>query len=205
MNGLFITFEGIEGCGKTTQIQRLAAALEAQDRDVLVTREPGGTPAAEAIRNVLLDPAHALLSTMAELLLYTAARAQHLEERILPALEAEKIVLCDRFLDSTLAYQGGGRGLDAALIRQLHALTAAGVTPDATFLLDLPAQAGLDRALKRAAADRIEQEPIAFHECVRQEFLRLAAEDPRRITIIDAARPVGEIATHILAQVNALN
>lgn len=200
--GRFITFEGIEGSGKSTQIQRVQRHLEAQGRRVCVTREPGGTPMAEAIRDLLLDPAHAALSPAAELFLYEAARAQHVDEKIRPALEAGQIVLCDRFADSTTAYQGAGRGLERNDVLRLHQAATRGVWPDLTIVLDLPAEAGLARARQTGAPDRIEAEPLAFHERVRHEFLRLANEEPNRIAVYDAAQPADALTAAVCRRVD---
>ncbi len=199
MRGLFITFEGVEGCGKTTQIERLRQHLEAQGHTVLMTREPGGTPIAEAIRELLLDPAHDALSPAAELLLYEAARAQHVDERIRPALESGTTVLCDRFADSTTAYQGAGRGLPREELEHLHRIATGDVWPDLTIVIDLPVEAGLARARARGRADRMEQQDVAFHERVRQGFLELAARNPERVRIIDGTQSIDEIAAAIRA------
>jgi dTMP kinase len=203
MKGLFITFEGIEGCGKTTQIQRLNDYLRGSGHTVEVTREPGGTPIAETIREVLLDPGNHALAPMTELLLYEAARAQHVAERIRPALESGAVVLCDRFADSTTAYQGAGRSLSPEDVQRLHQLATQGVWPDLTFLIDLPVETGLDRVSLRGTADRMESETLAFHERVRQGFLELARREPRRITIIDGTQTAEAVAEAIRIQVDA--
>ena len=197
MKGRFITFEGVEGCGKSTQIELLRAQLEAEGRTVLVTREPGGPPIAESIRELLLNPGHDAMAPMAELLLYEAARAQHVAERIRPALDAGHIVLCDRFYDSTTAYQGAGRALPREIVEGLHELATGGLRPELTLLLDLSAETGLARARKRGRSDRIEQEAIDFHERVRAAFLELAQREPERITIIDAALSIENVAATI--------
>lgn len=197
MRGLFITFEGVEGCGKSTQIERLRLHLEACGQRVLMTREPGGTPIAEAIRDLLLDPSHHAMSPSAELLLYEAARAQHVDERIRPALESGVTVLCDRFADSTTAYQGAGRGLPLNALEYLHLIATGGVWPDLTFVIDLPVEIGLERARARGRADRMEQEALAFHERVRQGFLELARREPARIRVIDGTQSIDEIAAAI--------
>lgn len=189
--GFFITFEGIEGCGKTTQLRRLAADLQARGHAVLLTREPGGCAIADTLRQVLLDSANHAMAPATELLLYAAARAQHVAEVIRPALEARKIVLCDRFTDATLAYQGYGRGLDLELIRVLNRIAAGSVIPDLTLLLDFSAEEGLARARHRNAGSggpdegRFEAESLAFHQKVRQGYLALAAT-AERFRIIDA-------------------
>lgn len=194
MSGVFITFEGGEGTGKTTQIALLRDYLEARGHAVVVTREPGGAPIAEAIRTILLDPAHAAMCPVAELLLYEAARAQHVAELIRPALEAGKTVLSDRFADSTTVYQGAGRGLPSDAVRGLHEIATAGVWPSLTIVFDLPVEEGLRRAGLPGVADRIERESLAFHQRVRDGFLHLAEQEPRRVHVVDAARPIDTIA-----------
>lgn len=200
--GTFITFEGIEGCGKTTQLQRLANFLTAAGHSVLVTREPGGCAIADALRAVLLDSANQAMAPTAELLLYAAARAQHVAEIIRPALAAGRIVLCDRFSDATLAYQGYGRGLDRELILELNRVATGGLAPDVTVLLDFPAEDGLARARRRNAGSggpdegRFEAESLAFHHRVRQGYLALAATDPRFL-VVDARGGQEEVAARI--------
>jgi dTMP kinase len=194
MRGAFISFEGIEGSGKTTQIALLADSLSARGRSVQLTREPGGTPIGDQVRKILLDPANAALDPKAELLLYAAGRAQHLAELIMPALKAGTIVLCDRFSDATLAYQGYGRGLDPDLIGDLDRIVTAGMRPDLTILLDIDAAAGLARARGRntrnglEAEARFENELLSFHERVRRGYLELAQREPGRIRVVDAAQ-----------------
>lgn len=204
----FITFEGVEGSGKTTQIQLLKETLEAQGHRVLATREPGGCPIADAIRAILLDSANRDLVPRAELLLYAAARAQHVEQVIRPALAAGTIVLCDRFADATTAYQGGGRGLDAALIDELNAVAAGGLAPDLTLLFDLPAAVGLARARHRnqngMARDegRFEMEELDFHERVRTAYLALAGREPRCRTV-DATGSAEQVAARVAAEIDS--
>lgn len=199
MPGAFITFEGIEGSGKSTQISRLQQHLTAHGRPVRLTREPGGTPIGDQVRRILLDPANGLLDPTAELLLYAASRAQHLREVILPELEAGNIVLCDRFSDATLAYQGYGRGLSIPTIRELDRIVTAGLRPVLTVLLDLTVEAGLGRARGRNTSQglhaeaRFENEDLVFHNRVRDGYLRLAQEEPDRIRIVNAARTPDEI------------
>ncbi len=202
--GRFITFEGIEGCGKSTQIGLLADHLRAAGRNVVLTREPGGTPAAEAIRAILLDPAQDALSPTTELLLYAAARAQHVHQVIRPAVKAGAVVLCDRFADSTEAYQGGGRALSHETIDILRNIATDGMGPDCTILLDLPAAEGLARTRSRGELDRIEGEPLAFHERVRAAFLAIAAREPERVIVINAAASVEAIAGEIGPRMDAL-
>lgn len=204
MKGLFITFEGIEGCGKSTQVQKLKEHLEAHGHRVDLTREPGGTPIGEAIRKILLEPANTAMTATTELLLYQAARAQHVAERIRPALEQGTIVLCDRFVDSTTAYQGAGRGLPLHEIERLHGLATANLAPDLTIVLDLPAEEGLKRAMNAREFDRIEREAIDFHREVRQAFLRIAESDPQRVKTIDGLLPIEEVAGQIAALVEPL-
>ena len=195
--GKFVTFEGIEGCGKTTQIGLAAAWLKERGILSLTTAEPGGTPLGRKIRDILLNRGLCAIGAEAELLLFAAARAQHVREAILPALNANQWVLCDRFADATLAYQGFGRGLDAAFIRRLNAFSAGSLKPDLTLLFDLPVETGLERAKKRTAGvrpesaeDRFEQEDLAFHERIRQGYLTLAAAEPDRFRIIDGAADI---------------
>jgi dTMP kinase len=185
-----ITCEGIEGSGKSTQILRLADHLRGQGREVVVTREPGGCPIADAIRRILLDPSNSRLCATAELLLYAAARAQHVEEVIRPTLAQGVVVLCDRYIDATLAYQGFGRGLDLTLITELNQVASSGLLPDLTLLFDLPVATGLNRALARNAValeneGRFEAESLAFHQRVRAGYLQSASQE-ERFTIIDA-------------------
>ncbi|MCP4639708.1 MAG: dTMP kinase [bacterium] len=204
MKGLFITIEGVEGSGKSTQIIRLKHDLESEGHTVDVTREPGGTGISESIRRLLLDPALTGISPVAELLLYQAARAQHVDERIRPALEAGHVVICDRFADSTTAYQGAGRDLKMDMILELHHLATRGVWPDLTIVLDLPVEKGLSRAAQVHEPDRLENEPIDFHQRVREEFLRLADREPDRVKIVDAALPVNEVSRSIWGHVEGI-
>jgi dTMP kinase len=190
---LFITFEGIEGCGKTTQIGHLTSFLKRVHRPFLLTREPGGTEVGEQIRKILLSSENVGIEPMAELFLYAAARVQHLRQVIFPALREEKIVLCDRFLDATIAYQGYGRGLDLDWIAAIHRHAMEEVKPDLTFLLDLPVEEGLKRAQKRIEGqtikeDRFEKENLAFHQRVRGGYLLLARQDPQRIIMLDGMK-----------------
>ena len=191
---MFITLEGIEGSGKTTQVQAIAQWLAAAGRDCLTTREPGGTPIGGQIRSVLLHPDNSELAPTAELMLYMADRVQHLETVVRPALAAGKVVVCDRYFDATLVYQGYARGLEREMIRQLHQLACNGLTPDLTLLLDLDPEAGLARAWHRIHSDdahvkesRFEKEKLAFHQRVRAGYLDLARREPQRFCIIDAA------------------
>jgi dTMP kinase len=193
MKGTFITFEGIEGSGKSTQIALFADYLTARGVRHVLTREPGGTLIGDQIRKILLDPANRALDPAAELLLYAASRAQHLREIILPALACGANVLCDRFSDATLAYQGYGRGLDIEMIRALDRIVTAGMRPDLTLLFDIEAASGVARARGRnnsrglEAEARFENEELAFHERVRQGYLALVAQEPERIQVVDAS------------------
>ncbi len=202
MKGKFITLEGIEGSGKSTQIVLLASYLKSLGIRTVLTREPGGTLIGDQVRKILLDPANTALDPKAELLLYAASRAQHLKEVILPQLEAG-VVLCDRFADATLAYQGYGRNLDIELIHTLDRIVCAGLKPDVTILLDIDAEVGVARARGRndsrglETEARFENEAIAFHERVRQGYLTLARREPDRIRIVGASRPMEDIQSEI--------
>ena len=204
---MFITFEGIEGCGKTTQIQRLAHNLEKQGIQIILTLEPGGTEIGKRIRHILLDSKNIHLSPLTELLLYEADRAQHVAEIIKPALDSGKWVLCDRFYDATVVYQGLARGQDRDLINLLNIKVTDQIRPDLTFLLDCPVDIGLERALKRNenldlnGQGRFEQEEMNFHQKVREGYLSLAREFPERFKIIDATHQPGEVEEHIMARV----
>lgn len=203
MKGLFITFEGVEGCGKSTQLERLKEHLETAGHTVVVTREPGGTPIAEAIREILLDPDNTAMGATAELLLYEAARAQHVHEKIAPALAAGNIVLCDRFADSTTAYQGAGRGIAPDVLHGLHITATEGLWPDLTILLDLDVKIGLERARTRGRKDRLEREAIDFHQRVRDGFLALANAEPARIAVVDGDAPLDIVSQAIVKRVEA--
>ncbi|MFO1464004.1 MAG: dTMP kinase [bacterium] len=206
---LFITFEGGEGSGKTTQIQRLAEALKARGRATLLTREPGGTAIGGEIRKILLDGKNHHLSPLAELMLYAADRAQHIAESVRPALAQGRIVLCDRFCDATVAYQGFGRGLDLQLISELNELATGGLKPQRTYLLDLPVEIGLARAKarlerQRSSEGRFEAEALAFHEKVRKGYLRLASEEPERFRVLDGTLEVEAIHRKIFQDLETL-
>jgi len=202
----FITFEGIEGSGKSTQLLILKRRLEQNGHRIVATREPGGCPIADAIRTILLDPVNQVLVPRSELLLYAAARAQHVEQMIRPALANGATVLCDRFADATTAYQGGGRGLDIALVAELNTIATGGLTPDLTLLLDFPVEIGLSRARQRNqqevghAEGRFELETLAFHHRVRSAYLALAAREPR-FRIIDASGTEQQVAGRVAAVV----
>lgn len=201
--GLFVTFEGGEGVGKSTQTTLLAEALRATGHAVTVTREPGGTAMAETLRGLLLDPANDL-DAMDQVLLLNAARHNHVRKVIAPALRDGGVVICDRFVDSTRAYQGAAGGIDARTITDLHQLVLGPLMPDLTLILDAPVETGLRRAAGRAAAtDRFEMADRTFHENLRQGFLAIAAADPERCHVLSADGPVAEIAAAILARVQA--
>lgn len=201
---MFITFEGIEGSGKTTQIERARTFLEGQGLSVVLTREPGGTAIGKKIRAILLDPASDRLDPTAELLLYFADRAQHLQEKVRPHLAKGATVLCDRYYDATLAYQGHARGLSMPLIEHLHQLVLDDFKPDLTFLLDLPPQVGLARAWRQIESGartgnetRFETEALKFHESVRQGYLALASREPLRFRKIDASQKADDVWNQI--------
>jgi dTMP kinase len=188
--GLFISFEGIEGCGKTTQAKLLARWLKAQGRQVLITREPGGPPIAEKIRKVLLDSKNHHMFPLTELLLLQASRAQHLAQVIIPALKAGKVVICDRFADSSTAYQGYGREMDLNMVGQLNQIAVDGFWPKLTLVFDLPVEQGFARAAGRKRAfDRMENQEKAFHQKVRRGFQKIARQDPRRVKMLDGSQP----------------
>lgn len=193
MSGLFITLEGPEGAGKSTNRDYLAERLREHGIDVLLTREPGGTPLAEQVRELLLAPSSETMAADTELLLVFAARAQHLDQVIRPALARGCVVLCDRFTDATYAYQGGGRGLSEARIAVLEEFVQGALRPDLTLVFDLPVEVGLARAAARGRLDRFEQEGRQFFDAVRHTYLRRAAEQPQRYRILDAAQSLNEV------------
>ena len=193
MKGQFITVEGIEGVGKTTNIEFIHKWLLAAGKDVVVSREPGGTPLGEAIRDLLLDPQYTGMDSTCELQLMFAARAEHLACVIRPALEKGQWVLCDRFTDATYAYQGGGRGIDTGVIARLESLVQGDFRPDITLLLDVPVEVGLARAGKRGDLDRFEQEKVEFFERVRQAYLDMAWQYTARYRVIDASQSLEQV------------
>ncbi|MEK1907977.1 MAG: dTMP kinase [Pseudomonas sp.] len=197
MSGLFITLEGPEGAGKSTNREYLAARLREQGIDVLLTREPGGTPLAERIRELLLAPSDEQMAADTELLLVFAARAQHLAEVIRPALARGAVVLCDRFTDATYAYQGGGRGLSIERIAALENFVQGDLRPDLTLVFDLPVEVGLARAAARGRLDRFEQEGQGFFEAVRQTYLQRAAATASRCRILDASQSLNAVQQSI--------
>ena len=208
-SGLFISFEGGEGAGKSTQIRKLAAALTAKGHDVVVTREPGGSAGAEAVRHVLLNGAAEAYGTRMEALLFAAARSDHVEQIIRPALERGAVVLCDRFMDSSRVYQGVTGNLEVDFIEALQRVAVNGVVPDRTIILDIPADIGMERARSRSKAestgpDRFEKEQLDTHEKRRHGFLDIAIREPERCRVVDATRSEDEIATEIRKLVEVL-
>jgi len=203
-NGLFITLEGPEGAGKSTNRDYLAQLLGGSGREVVLTREPGGTPLAERIREILLAPAAEPMAVDTELLLMFAARAQHLAQIVRPALARGALVLCDRFVDATYAYQGGGRGVPVERIAILEAFVLGDLQPDLTLVFDLPVEIGLARAARRGALDRFEQEQRAFFDAVRQTYLQRAQAVPERYSVIDASRTLAEVQADLRALVARL-
>ncbi len=208
---LFITFEGIEGCGKTTQSKLLASYFQKTPIPYLLTREPGGSPLGERIRQILLSSQNNGMEPMAELFLYAADRVQHLRRVILPALGEGKVVLCDRYADATTAYQGYGRGLDLEWLEEIHRLAMGNIKPHLTFLLDLPVEEGLKRAFRRMAEspmaeDRFEKETLDFHRRVREGYLALARREPERIFLLDGMKTPSilhqEIVSHLPSELN---
>ncbi len=196
--GVFITFEGGEGAGKSTHIRFLAAALQAEGYEVLCLREPGGTVIGEVLRDVVLNPDFEAMSFETELLIYEAARAQLMEEVIRPALERGAVVLCDRFSDSTIAYQAFGRGIDRKTVEKLNHFATGGIKPDRTLVLMPPdADSGLERATHRNGADRLEMAGSDFHHRVNQAFKRMVEEDPDRMRLVDSSQTKSQTATAV--------
>lgn len=201
--GLFITVEGIDGCGKSTQARLIAAALEAAGHDVLRLREPGGAKISEQIRAILLDPANAEMGDVCELLLYEAARAQLVHQVIRPALAAGKTVVCDRFYDSTTAYQAFADGLDRNMVSQANELAVDGCRPDLTLVLDLPVEDALRRRSGREAEDRLELKGLEFQERVAAGFRAVAADEPDRVKLIDAGGSIAEVFSGVAAELRS--
>ncbi len=193
MKGLFITIEGAEGSGKSTQIERLRRYLEGKNFEVVLTREPGGTIISEAIRDILLNKDYMEMSDTTEALLYAASRAQHVEQFIKPSLSEGKVVICDRFVDSSVIYQGCARGLGMDNIETINSYATGGLKPDLTILLDIDAEEGLKRKKAQKELDRIELQKLEFHKKVSQGYKKLAKKHPERIYAIDAALPVESI------------
>jgi len=205
MRGRFITFEGGEGSGKSTQASLLADRLKAMAVGVVLTREPGGSPGAEAIRHVLLSGAAKPLGPEAEAMLFAAARDDHLQTKVRPALDRGRWVICDRFIDSTRVYQGALGEVDPRIIRGLERVTVGVTVPDLTFILDVPAEVGLERASRRRGkqkADRFETETLAFHSRLREAYRQIAAAEPDRCMLIDTQRPKEKVAEEIWTIVN---
>jgi dTMP kinase len=203
MRGVLVTFEGVEGSGKSTQIERLRAWLDAEGFAVLVSREPGGTPIGEQVRAVLLDPDNGAMDGLTELFLYLASRCQHVREVVRPAIQRGMVVLLDRYVDSSVAYQGGGRGLGPRPVARLNKLATGGLAPDLTILVDVPVEVG--RRRKGASGlDRLERERVEFHERVRDSYLQLARRAPRRWCVVDGGQPAGDIARSIRVAVEKL-
>lgn len=201
--GLFITVEGIDGCGKSTQARLIAAALEAAGHDVLRLREPGGVKISEQIRAILLDPANAEMGDVCELLLYEAARAQLVHQVIRPALAAGKTVVCDRFCDSTTAYQAFADGLDRNMVSQANELAVDGCRPDLTLVFDLPVEDALRRRSGREAEDRLELKGLEFQERVAAGFRAVAADEPDRVKLIDAGESIAEVFSSVVAELRS--
>lgn len=198
MTGLFITFEGPDGAGKTSVLTELLPQLQkVVQQPIIETREPGGNPISEAIREIILDPNNTAMDKRTEALLYTAARRQHIIEKILPALTADRIVLCDRFVDSSLAYQGAGREIGVDEVDQMNEFATEKLTPNLTLYLDVPSEIGLQRIAehRQSQNDRLDQEALSFHQKVRSEYLVLADQYPERIKIIDATRPFADVVS----------
>jgi len=201
---MFLTVEGVEGVGKSTHIETIKNFLDARDIACILTREPGGTPVAERIRELLLAVhEEEALCELSELLLVFAARAQHLERVVKPALAQGKWVICDRFTDATYAYQGGGRGLDVAIIAGLESLVQGELKPDLTIILDLDPRIGMQRASERGELDRFEREKIEFFDKVRQTYLDIAAADPQRCVVIDAGNDLAAVSSDLLKVLNS--
>lgn len=209
MRGKFITFEGPEGSGKTTQIRALGEYLSERGRDVLITREPGGTGIGDQIRAVLHDVRNTAMLPNTEILLYSASRAQIVGEVIRPALARGQVVLCDRYADSTMAYQGYGHGLDREALRQITRFATGGLAPDLTLYLDIAVEAGLQRKLRAFQAgeselNRMDRKELAFHQRVRQGYLEMAAAEPSRWVVIDASLPIEEVQRAIRRRVEVV-
>mgnify|MGYP001544869033 CR=1 FL=1 len=203
MSGIFITFEGVEGAGKSTQISHLASWLSDAGNEVLTTREPGGAPQAEQIRQLLVTGSTDSWTDMGECLLMNAARAEHLARTIRPALEAGKSVLCDRFMDSTRAYQGGAGGIDMLALLQIEAAVVGSTIPDLTLIFDLPVAAGLERARVRGGEDRFEKKGAHYHEKVRAAFLQIAEDEPDRCHVINADQSPDDVSRDMVGCLDA--
>jgi len=204
MTGKFITVEGIEGVGKSTNIDFLSSIIEAKGFSVLRTREPGGTPMAERIRQMLLEHGEEPLPDIAELLLFFASRSLHINNKIRPALAAGQWVVCDRFTDASRAYQGHGRGLDLERINLLAEWVHEDLQPDLTLILDAPAEVAMERTEKRGEADRLDSEEAGFYQRVRDGYLGLAAAEPDRFAVVDASQKLEQVQAAIAAEINQL-
>ena len=203
--GIFVTFEGIDGCGKSTQVAHAARHLEKLGIPHLVTREPGGTPLAEKIREVVLSARHEEMSDACELLLYLAARAQHVAEGIKPALERGNVVLCDRFQEATFAYQGFGRGFAPDLLRDFNGFATSGLMPDRTYVLDIPVECARERLRQSGKdPDRLESAPAEFYYAVREGYLSFAAAHPTRIRLLPGEAPIEQLRDKIVADLDSL-
>lgn len=206
MSGIFISFEGPDGAGKTTAIEALLKKIATiTNKEVLVTREPGGSEIAEEIRQLILDPKHTEMDDWTEALLYAASRRQHLIEMIQPALAADQIVLCDRYVDSSIAYQGNGRQLGMEKVKQLNDFAIQGQLPQLTLYLDVPVEIGLQRVKKLGAGfDRLEGQELAFHQRVREAYLKLVEENEDRIALVDATQPIDDVVAKCFAKIQQL-
>lgn len=205
MRGIFITIEGPDGSGKTTALQQVVPRLQQEmNRKVVATREPGGSPIAEKIRSLILDPSHTDMDSRTEALLYAASRRQHLVEKVLPVLESGDVIFCDRFVDSSIAYQGYARGIGEEGIREINQFATEGLEPDVTLYIDVPAEVGIQRIhanLDEREYNRLDQEKLAFHEKVRAGYLQLAKANPERIVVVDGTmnrEEVAEACYHII-------
>ncbi|MGK4178782.1 dTMP kinase [Lapidilactobacillus dextrinicus] len=206
MSGIFISFEGPDGAGKTTAIEALLKKIATiTNKEVLVTREPGGSEIAEEIRQLILDPKHTEMDDWTEALLYAASRRQHLIEVIQPALTADQIVLCDRYVDSSIAYQGNGRQLGMEKVKQLNDFAIQGQLPQLTLYLDVPVEIGLQRVKKLGAGfDRLEGQELAFHQRVREAYLKLVEENEDRIALVDATQSIDDVVAKCFAKIQQL-
>ncbi|MBB6218707.1 dTMP kinase [Anaerosolibacter carboniphilus] len=204
MRGLFITIEGPDGSGKTTQMKKIEEYFTAKGYEVVITREPGGTRIGEKIREIILDKNHVEMDNITEALLYAASRAQHVAEVIKPAVENGKIVICDRFVDSSLVYQGVGRNLGVALVEGINQVAIQGIMPDITFLFKLSPQIGIQRKFSQGNEDRLEREKIDFHRRVFEGYMQLEALYPQRIRGIDASRTIQEVHEEIIGHIEEL-
>ncbi|NLJ88437.1 MAG: dTMP kinase [Epulopiscium sp.] len=202
MKGLFITMEGPDGSGKTTQIEELKKFFNDKAYEVVITREPGGTDISEHIRSIILDVNNDNLSYMAEALLYAASRAQHVEEKIKPALEAGKVVICDRFVDSSIVYQGYARKIGIEVVESINRFALMGIQPDITFFFDIRPEDAMDRKVSQKSLDRLEKEDISFHKLVYEGYKILLKRYPKRIRRIDASKSIDEVKNQIISEIN---